>query len=353
MTIVETKRYWFFVSPSRNMRANRYSVCRFLSEEDAFGLTITYGCYMPRHYAGDEKLVATILQLMGTIYTLDTSASPSLMTFIEKSKQANYRHLSPLLRSKINFNNDIDSAVADRLKDYEQKLTSLILFRMPELMQGIMKNNDDRLIFIHHMGQLLGDLWRDVHAFSLLPIVAFTEAAQVMTVKLMCYRLLLEKNQEIFWDEAKDWQDKLDEILEIAPMIYDMFREAENETEQIDRMLEQVLHYERKKDEGGFFAKLGFGKPKYTSDELYGFRSETSDELFMEIVRLAKAKRQTMVYHEFDCPSTAVNDSEYRHYAFSHGKHGVDKLPLVLRLPEERSEFEVESLKLTMRDLSI
>lgn len=90
-------------------------------------------------------------------------------------------------------------------------------------------------------------------------------------------------------------------------------------------------------------AKLGFGRPKYASEELYDFRGETVLELFLGIIRLAKTKRNTVINYEFDSPSAIFNDENatHRHYAVAHGKN----------LPKEHMDFEVDLLKITLRDL--
>lgn len=192
LAVIETQKFWFLIAPPKNPNANRYSLCRFLEEDREYGLYVTYGCFVPIARVDDEDVMAIIMKLISTIYTLEKALSPSLIKFIEDTKQAHYRHLAPLLRQKILSSGNMEEAVTERLIQYEKKLSSLALARIPLIMQNKMSENDF-FIFTYHVEKTLSNIWRDLEAFCLLPVAEFTLSAPIMRNRLMCYRLLLQK----------------------------------------------------------------------------------------------------------------------------------------------------------------
>lgn len=55
---------------------------------------------------------------------------------------------------------------------------------------------------------------------------------------------------------------------------------------------------------------------------------------------MAKDNPTSMVYIEFE--SSQIYNLDYRHYAFLYGDHAVDRLPKLVRLPEDRNIFDFE-----------
>lgn len=53
-----------------------------------------------------------------------------------------------------------------------------------------------------------------------------------------------------------------------------------------------------------------------------------------------------MVYVEFECDE--VINKSYRHYALADGELGISRLPRVLRLPEDRKKFNIETIRETI-----
>lgn len=344
LAVVETQRFWFLIAPTDSLRANRYSLIRFLSEDRAFGLYVTYGCFVPKSKIDDPEILQIILKLISTIYTLDKAIGPSLLKFIEDSKQAHYRHLSPLLRQKIVSAGSLEEVVMERMMVYEKKLSSLVLVRMTMLMQYPMSESDV-LIFSHHVQKILADLWRTLMAFSLLPVAEFSDSAHIMLNRLMSYRLLIQKNLSMLCDGTREWKDKLELLKLPYQEITELYQAAESEQAELDDWLEKAEHFEQRQAEGQFLARLGIGRPKYSRDEVMSQKMQVADELFIDIVRLAKQHKEYLVYFEFENPDGHINEDEYRHYAVCYAKNALDKLPVMVRLPENRTNFEMTQIQ--------
>lgn len=346
LSIVETARYWFLIAPIRTFDVNRYSACRFLTEDTEYGLYITYGCYVPRHHVNPD-IIQMILKLISTIYTLEVSASATLLGFMEDSRKAFARELQPLLRHPLDYDGDLEEAVAKRLEKYQKALDTFILSKMPNVMQAITNNVDDRAIFVHYTGVLFNNIWQDIQFFGMLPAVGYVDATEVLSARILCYRLFLKKTQDFYWDERYSWETKARQALTPSEKISELFDDVHAEQQQILGFYQQIDAYEASLAQGKFLAKLGVGRPKHTMEELEEYSQEVSQEFFLDIIRLAKSQRQFMVHYEFEGGlMRSGEEKDYRHYSTPTGKTGLDKLPLLARLPEKRDNFDVSSFEL-------
>jgi len=55
---------------------------------------------------------------------------------------------------------------------------------------------------------------------------------------------------------------------------------------------------------------------------------------------MAKSQNRGMVYIEFECDE--IINKTYRHYALADGELGISRLPRVLRLSEDKREFNID-----------
>lgn len=344
LSVVELNNLYFLIAPVDSSDENRYSLRRFLAEDKEFGLRITYGCFVPKKKMQEQATLAIILKLLSSIYTLEKVINPSLIQFIEDTKQTHYKVLSVLLRQKIIAKGSIEEAVQKRLMDYEKKLSAQVLSRIRLLVQNPMSQSD-YFIFYHYLEKLLANIWRDMQAFTLLPIAEFTDSATIMQNRLMSYRLLINKNIAELCTANESWQDKLLSLKEPYERVGQILADTNTQFDECDSVLRDIEIYEHKLAENSFFAKIGFGKPKYTSDEIITMKREIMSECFIEIVKLAKTYRKSMVYLEFESPDFVLNDNKFRHYAMYYAKQAIDKLPMILRLPENRYDFELVGLQ--------
>lgn len=351
LSVVETHKFWYLIAPVRDFTANRYSICRFLEEDHSYGLYTTYGLCVPRKQINDPKLLNAVLQLLGTIYTLDNSASTGVLKFIQESNTAKNNYIAPLLRQKISHNGNIEESVQERLVNYEDKLTKMILKRLPSVIENATDGND-YFILNHHLDKILGDLWRDLEIFTLLPIVHHTNSAKIMSSRLMSYRLLLEKARPLIWQKGANWKERTEKLNKAFTELTQLANEVVDESQAFQDLLEEWFAYQDKIKEGSFWAKLGIGKPKYTFDEIEEAKADFSEQCFFKIIRLAKKHYDTIIYVEFENPLSSIHDADYRHYAMCYSKNAIDRLPFVVRLPERRSEFDVQAFCQTTNDVA-
>lgn len=181
----------------------------------------------------------------------------------------------------------------------------------------------------------------------MLPATAYADATEVLSARVLCYRLFLKKTQEFYWGNHLSWEAKSRQALTASEKIAELFDDVHAQRQEIAKLYQQIDAYEESLAQGKFLAKLGVGRPKHTAEELEEYSQEISQDFFIEIVRLAKSQRQFMVHYEFEGGyMRSGEEKDYRHYSTPTGKTGLDKLPLIARLPEKRQNFDVSSFEL-------
>ena len=74
---------------------------------------------------------------------------------------------------------------------------------------------------------------------------------------------------------------------------------------------------------------------------------EVHHRCYLEIIRIQKHFSQHSLYLESKNLISA-DDPKVRHYAFADGENGITRLPLLLQLPENRDNFNLQSIALVL-----
>lgn len=341
LAVIETAQFWFLISPVTDGKSNRYSACRFLHEDNDFGLYLTHGLCIPKNIYKNEKALAIIMELFTSIYTLEMSVSMEVVRFSEDCKKAQHEHLTPLLTTPLPDDILPKDAIRIRLNEYERKLTDLILCKIPNVIQNA-HSKDDYFIFNHYLEKTLNELWWDLECFNLLPSANASNEARLLCNRLLSYRLLLKKAQPILWNANKDWKTRIETLLKPKKSIQHIATEAVRQDDDIDTLINDVKTYEENLEEGRLFARLGFGRPDYTIEELRDARLELIEDTFIKIVECANLHKDTTVCFELENPSSYINDDEHSHYAICHSRYAIDKLPFIICLPKNKIRFKIQ-----------
>lgn len=101
----------------------------------------------------------------------------------------------------------------------------------------------------------MANIWRDMQAFTLLPIVEFTDSATIMQNRLMSYRLLINKNIAELCTADESWQDKLLSLKEPYERIGQILTDTNTQFDECDSVLRDIEIYEHKLAENSFLPK--------------------------------------------------------------------------------------------------
>ena len=73
-----------------------------------------------------------------------------------------------------------------------------------------------------------------------------------------------KKNRKVIFDPTINSQELKEKLSQAMIEVRNSYEEGINDMAQLEKLIADVKTYDNKKSSGGFFAKLGFGKPKYT-----------------------------------------------------------------------------------------
>lgn len=344
LEVVHASEYLFSIAPTLEYVANPFTVRRFLLEDRLFGGSVLLNgvvmntAQLPH---ADEAYLAAFRKQISLVITIESNVSRNVIDFFAEIEQYHDDHLLPMLFEPFYSDKSIDLAVADRLKQYEKLLTQRILEPMTNAIMNMTKNNDECEYLYVGMRQLFGSVVQSFQDFQTQPAVLGNEEAVLMFAKLVAYASFLEKRRsEVFVYQSKDsWennnkraQEGLSKVREWVKKQIKPYAELEKRVaEQAERVAQPV----------GFLSKLLHTKEKQ-EEKLKELKSELRHiawEVHQQIFHMPKDFKEQIVHLEFD--SLLITDEMQRNYAYPAGNNGMTRLPVVLTLPENRTEFNL------------
>lgn len=347
--VVESKKYWFVVGIASQPNNNAYSFRRFLYEassgEGSNKFIYLTHLIIKKDILSDNKYITHISHCMSRLYTLDRGVSDTILKFVLEAQHLNRTYLTTLLKKPLDQDGSgLENIIANRIADYEKQLSILILNKLPNVIQTVLNDVNDQSFLFYHLDQLIKKMIENNQDFRLQPLAMYSESSEIMVIKLVALRKILENLWSLFTVGGINifhYESMMEKSLFT---VKEKLKECENSLQEISVLKEELENYFKVKEEGSFWQKLKLGKsPGYTLEEVTEMESEINEDFFMFIVRLAKDKADSIVYPEFEC-DIIINES-YRHYAIADGKIGITRLPRIVRLPEDKSKFTFISVK--------
>ncbi|MBE9578584.1 MULTISPECIES: hypothetical protein [Moraxella] len=345
LLIVETKHIWFIVSPSETLGSNPFSLRRFLAEDITGGFAYFNGLALTKSLCDKPEVQEVMLKFVNRIFSLDRNISDELKKYAIHIRKMVKEQFTPILLDS-KFTADGSSAektIARRIIKFEELLTSSVLRQLPTMI-SIAKNSEfDQEFLFHRLNGFFNELLILIKNFRMHPLARHAFVAQHLQLRVLALDVLIQKNRGAIFDPTISTEELREKLGEAMNDIRESYEEGLNNMAEIEELIANTKAYDDKKASGGFFAKLGFGKPKYTMEELREAKQELNEEFFVEIVRLAKKHKQAIVYVEYET-DFEINE-DYRHYAIANESYGLARLPYIIALPEDRETFSLEALK--------
>ncbi|WP_201557134.1 hypothetical protein [Psychrobacter sp. 72-O-c] len=346
--VVEGQKYWFLIGGTDQLGKNPYSFRRFL-HEDSSGINDEKYIYLThvvlkKEDMHDSQYLSHASHAMSRFYTLDRGTPDTLLSFINEIQNMRKRYLKPLLKERLEqVGGSTEAIIKERMITYEKQVSVLILQKIPRI-QTILHNKDDQDYLSYHLDKLFKQMIESVQDFRLQPLVMYSNSSEILLIKLMALRKLLTKSHDFILSQ----KSSIEERSEVMGMPLFMVKEKLNETKISIRELEDLKNnldnYFTIKEQGSFWKKIALGRePNYTLEEIAKEKLLLKKEVFRSIVRMAKSQNKGMVYIEFECDE--IINKNYRHYALADGQLGISRLPRVLRLSEDKREFDIESIR--------
>ncbi len=355
--VIQTSQFYFIVGSTREYAQNPYSIRRFLTEE-TFGFedkVYLNGVVLdPQQIMQDDHL-SNFKWQVSRIISIQRQLNTNIVELIESLHQYNHEHLLPLLRAPLDAaGHPIEQLINERLIEIERQLSVHILEPLQKGLKHAIQQPDELEFSFLNMQRLITEILNCYEDFSREPVVAFNNQVRNFKYRLVAYLKLLQKRRpQIFMlfenEEACLQQDQLAK----APLEH-LMSTINQAIEQSRQIQLQIKQKEREQTEKTGFLQRLFAKPEQQRKELDRLKSsihQLRDQCYLDMIRIPKQYPKQSVYLESE--SLITISRKERNYAFANGENGVTRLPVLIQLPEDRSQFNLQSLAATLNfDLS-
>lgn len=351
LLIIESKDYWFLIGQSSNSKQNPFSFGRFLHEDGEGQYIYITHMVVPRKQLNEAAVVQRIAYQVSRIYTLDRGIGEEVLKFIREAKSYQEKQLKPLLKKQlINDGSGAENIVNQRMVEYEKQLSLFVLNKFPKVVENASFNKDDTDYLYYQFGAFIKECYYTVNDFRLQPLAEYAVCSRTMAIRLESYHRLIQKNKNILSNNQLSIEEKTKKLTKPYHDVIKMLEELDVSYNELEELKEQVKIAIRQPQKRTFWQRLGFGAKvsQYSLEDIEEMYHEFSESFFIEIIKMAKQQSNVMIYAEFESGQTYFND--YRHYVFLYGEKAVDRLPKVLRLPENRQLFDVNALSVDIFD---
>ncbi|HEX4869123.1 MAG TPA: serine/threonine-protein kinase [Moraxellaceae bacterium] len=350
--IVTTDHFYFLVGPVVRFDQNQYSVRRFLSEDTAMGGRLVYfnSVAVDRRQLGNAQAEQKTAHDITRIITIQRQLSARILELVDSFETNQHKYLLPLLFKPLAADGtDLETAIEQRLQDWEKSFSRLVIGKIPHALRELAKGQDDFEYLYFGLRTFLLEVLGNIQDFSAQSSAQWSTKGQELEYRIASYLRLLEKRKPtVFTGEAEAAaaaasDAALDTTLPGAEL-KKILDEAEPQLAELADTLKEAIHAATGDDgKGKFLGRLLGRKKKVDPDEVRAEIASARRNAFLGIVRVPKRYPKITVYLEFE--DLVEVDDRVRHYAFPNGDHGLALLPYLIELPEDKEQFEIRSVR--------
>lgn len=348
LEIIKTSKYMFALAPSRDKEINPFSIRRFLQEETlAFSDNVYLnGATLDLRLLNNHEHIENFKWQVSRIVTIEKQISQQVIDLMDKFERYNGNQLLPFLFQPLDSSGlMIEKVIQQRLWDFEQRLVLNILEPLTQALQEIVTHVDECDYMFMSMRQLIGDIVSYFHDFQLQPAIMFDKQANIFSGRLNAYLTLLQKRQsQIFILLSRDdWQKNHEKMQEPTSILKKISKDSLQDYKSTYLEIKETQRLI--KDSSNSFLGKMFNKTQKLENRIVELKNKAfsiREDSYLEIVRIPKNFPSLTVYLEFES-LISINNKE-RHYAFPVGNNGVNRLPILVQLPEDRSLFNLQEV---------
>ena len=353
--IIKTFQYYFVLSSSYDSSISAYSIRRFLTEEN-FGKEDSFyisGLVLDPQQLDQADYFENFKQLMTRIIGIQRKMNQHIVELVESLHQYNQQNLIPGLKGILNIQSfSIDHLVKEHLEILEKDLSLNILEPFLKGLKNSVQHTDELEFCYLNILRLINEFLHQLEILSQEPMLKFNLHARLFKYRLIAYLKLLEQRRTqifaIFHDDFH-YQQQVQAVSAPTQEMRELLNEALEQTRQTQQQIRQLEREMQNIENTGFIKRL-FKKTEnheFKINELKQNLVDIRDRCYLTIITIQKQATQESVYLEAKNLIPVV-DSKMRHYAFANGENGVTRLPLLLQLPEDRSNFNMQSMILAL-----
>ena len=349
LSIVQTDKYFFLIGEVAKFEQDPYSVRRFLLEDVSVnGQFVYYNIIAAdRSQLSDRAYQQKIRHDLSRVVTIQRQLHSDIIELVESFEKCQTDYLLPILTKPLEADGtNLQTVIEHRLRDYERNLSLLVLGKTAKTLKAIAKSPDDFEYLFFGLKSFIIELFGDVRDFYYQSSARWSTKSQEMEFKLTSYLRLLEKRKSSVFNSEREQVLIMNPDLDYTIPTTELQQIVDRSTPlklQAEAFLKEAyrLAAEERSKWQIFWDDLLKPKrpdPKYAQQKL----DLVAKESYIAIVRIPKRYKATTIYLEFE--GLIGFDETVRHYAFPKGDQGIALLPLLLRLPEDTRDFDIQSV---------
>lgn len=343
--IVKTSEFIYLIAPIQNFEQNPYSIRRFLFEENIEyknQIFIT-GLVLEIDQISNDGYKDDIHHLMQKMVTIQSQVQKDVIDIVQDFEHFTDKTLLPFLMEPLGMSaSNSDSVAQNHLKKIEQLITANILMPLRNAVKNDLSHIEEFEYLFMSVHRILSEILSHYRDFKEQPALFFNHAVQLFEYRLLAYLKLLEKRKdEIFIPMSKyEWQVMHDRSQQPIKKIQAILLEQMTDYRDLTNYIAQ-LKKEQTTWQGSFFKRILRGERVekeilQTNQAALLIKKQT----YMDVLAVPKNLRKYNVFIEFES-LTSMSELE-RHYAFPSGDNGLIRLPLLIKMPENLIDFNIE-----------
>lgn len=351
--VIKSDAYYFLIGPVRNFDQNPYSIRRFLIEESVMRGSVVYfnSVALSLEDIANQAHHEKIIWVLSRIITLERQLSQGVLKLVEEIEKAQVSFLLPILNRSIEADGtQLEKTIEKRLNEYERSLSLYILNKIPKGILELAKTQDDYEYLFFSLRKLIIDLACDVRDFATQSTTVLSYKAEEMDLKMMSYLRLLDKRKSAVFTSYRP--EEIDPLLDPAMPVEEFTAAIDNFEPKFDKLrikykellrknavpksnfvlvLKKIFHLERK---------------QITPEDVLAEIDTVKHKCLIALIKICKRYPKLALYLEFE--DLVQIDEAMRHYALPTGAEGLARLPLLFRLYEDRTTFDIKAVRKTL-----
>ena len=343
--LVKTSQYIFVTAPVMQVEQNPYSIRRFLTEEKGAieAQTFLNVIVLDMQATEENEYIDHFKSLVECMVTVQSQIHVDVMDIVLQLEEVCEKSLIPLLIEPIQFvAKNADVVAQMHLKKFENILTADFFKPVYEAIKSHLSHIEEFDYLYLSVHRLYSELLAYYREFKQQPALVFNQHVQLFEYKMVGYLKLLEKRrQDTFVPlNQHEWevmhQRSLKPLQDIRFAMTEHLLDYRELTIYINKLKRQ-----QNADKVSFFKRMTkSNQAERDLAEAHKLGQQMKHKMFMSVLQAPRQNPKCSVFLEFE---TLHNFSEHeRHYAFPCGDNGITRLPILLRLPETYSDFDVE-----------
>lgn len=343
--LVKTSELIFVTAPVMQVEQNPYSLRRFLAEEkgalpDQVFLNVIV---LDITQAEENDYIDSFKKQVECMVTIQSQINVDVMDLVIQLEDVCENTLIPLLIEPIQFvAKNADVVAQMHLKKFENALTGEFFKPVHEAVKSHLSHIEEFDYLYLNMHRLYSELLAYYREFKEQPSLVFNPHVQQFEYKLVGFLKLLEKRRQDNFVPLNqtEWevmhQRSLKPVHDIRFALTESlldFRELTIYTNKLKRQSAEKTSFLKRMAKGN--------QAERDLSEALKAGQQLKHKMFMSILQAPRQNPKCSVFLEFE---SLHNFSEHeRHYAFPCGDNGLTRLPILLRLPDNYADFDVEN----------